>query len=488
MSAPAAIVWFRNDLRLTDNPALSGAIAGGGRVIAVYVWSAQEEAPWPPGDASRWWLHHSLDRLAAQLAAAGSRLLLRRGPAAPALVQLVHETGASQVHANCRCEPMARQQEKTVAAALQRAGVRLQLHGGGLLLSPRCLHTAAGKPFRRFTPFWQALQARLTHEGLSSAPDRLSAVPRSLASESLASLGLLPRHDRIGGLTLRWQPGEAGAHRRLQATVESVLPRYATARDRPDQDATSRLSPHLHFGEISPRRVLVALDAAAGNAPALDSQVAALRRELGWREFSAHLLWHYPALPQEPLDERFAAFPWQDDPERLRAWQQGRTGVPLVDAGMRELWHTGFMHNRVRMITASFLTKHLLQPWQAGARWFWDTLVDADLASNSQNWQWVAGCGADAAPYFRVFNPVLQGHRFDPEGAYVRHWVPELATLPRRYLHAPWQAPDSVLRAAGVRLGETYPWPIVDLATGRRAALAAHARIRGARGGRGKPD
>jgi deoxyribodipyrimidine photo-lyase len=488
MSAPAAIVWFRNDLRLTDNPALPAAIAGGGRVIAVYVWSPQEEAPWSPGDASRWWLHHSLDVLAAQLAAAGSRLLLRRGPAAQALAQLVHETGASQVHANGRCEPVARQQEKTVAQALQMAGARLDLHDGGLLLSPPRLHTAAGTPFRRFTPFWQALQVQLTHEDLSAAPDRLPTVPQSLASEPFTSLGLLPRHDWAGGLTHHWQPGEAGAHRRLQATVESVLPRYATARDRPDQDATSRLSPHLHFGEISPRRVLAALEAAAGDSPALDSQVAALWREIGWREFSAHLLWHYPTLPQEPLDERFAAFPWHDDPERLHAWQRGRTGVPLVDAGMRELWHTGFMHNRVRMITASFLTKHLLQPWQAGARWFWDTLVDADLASNSQNWQWVAGCGADAAPYFRVFNPVLQGHRFDPEGDYVRRWVPELASLSKRHLHAPWQAPESALRAAGVRLGETYPRPIVDLATGRQTALAAYAQTRGATGRRHTPD
>ena len=488
MPPPAVIVWFRNDLRLTDNPALRAAIASGGRVVPVYIWSPQDEASWPPGAASRWWLHHSLHSLEARLAAAGSRLLLRCGPAAQVLAQLVHETGAGQVHANGRCEPAARQQQQSVAQALPAAGARLTLHPGGLLLSPRRLQTGAGTPFRRFTPFWQALQSHLTHEGLSTAPDRLPAVPQSLASEPLPSLGLLPAHDWAGGLARCWQPGEAGARQRLQATIESVLPRYATARDRPDQDATSRLSPHLHFGEISPERVLAALDAAAGESPALDSQVAALRRELGWREFSAHLLWHYPALPQAPLDERFAAFPWQNDPERLRAWQRGRTGVPMVDAGMRELWHTGFMHNRVRMITASFLTKHLLQPWQAGARWFWDTLVDADLASNSQNWQWVAGCGADAAPYFRVFNPVLQGHKFDPEGDYVRRWVPELARLPERHVHAPWQAPESELLAAGVRLGDTYPRPIVDLATGRQAALAAYAQTRGAAGRQGAPD
>ncbi len=488
MSAPAAIVWFRTDLRLADNPALQAALQAGGRVIPVFVWAPRDEGPWSPGAASRWWLHHSLDALSRQLAARGSRLLLRQGPAAEALARLARETGAAWVYANARCEPAARQQQQAVERALQAVDAGLSLHGGGFLLSPRRLLTASGTAYRRFTPFWRALQAHLQHDGLCAAPERLPPVPRTVAGDSLGALGLLPQHDWGDGFERYWRPGESGAGRRLAETVRSTLPRYATARDRPDQDATSRLSPHLHFGEISARRVLAALDAAAAQAPALDSQVAALRRELGWREFSAHLLWHYPTLPQEPLDGRFAAFPWQDDPEHLRAWQRGRTGIPLVDAGMRELWHTGFMHNRVRMITASFLTKHLRQPWQAGARWFWDTLLDADLASNSQNWQWVAGCGADAAPYFRVFNPVVQGRKFDPEGDYVRRWVPELARLPKRHVHTPWQAPESERQAAGVRLGETYPWPIVDLAAGRQAALSAYAQVRAAASRQQTPD
>jgi deoxyribodipyrimidine photo-lyase len=478
VSAAGAIVWFRRDLRLTDNPALQAALAVGGPLLAVYIHAPWEDEPWPQGAASRWWLHHSLGALHEALCARGNRLVLRAGSAAQVLPELVRTGGAGQVHASLRVEPAARRQQQAVGQALAAMGARLVLHDAGLLASPRRLLGTGERPYRVFTPFWRRLRAELVDGDGVLAPERLAPAPRTVASLPLAELDLLPRHawtDRLGSV---WQPGEAGAHTRLRQAVEQVLPTYAHQRDRPDLASTTRLSAHLHFGEIGPRQVVAAVRAAAAAQPALDTAAEAVLRELGWREFSQHLLWHYPQLPDRALDARFEHFPWRDDPLALRAWQRGQTGIPLVDAGLRELWQTGFMHNRVRMVVASFLTKHLRLPWQDGARWFWDTLVDADLACNSQNWQWVAGCGADAAPYFRIFNPVLQGEKFDPDGAYVRRWLPQLARLPARYIHAPWRAPQTPLAEAGVRLGVSYPPPIVDLAAGRAAALAAFAQIR----------
>lgn len=480
MPAAGAIVWFRRDLRLTDNPALQAALAVGGPLLAVYIHSPSDDRPWPAGAASRWWLHHSLAALHEALLARGNRLVLCVGSAAQVLPDLVRATGAGQVHANLGVEPAARRQQQAVSAALTAMGARLVLHGGRLLASPKQLLGAGGKPYRVFTPFWRRLRAELDDGEGGMTPERLAPAPEAVTSLPLATLDLLPPHAWTDRLAAVWQPGEAGAHARLRQAIEQVLPVYAQQRDRPDRPSTTRLSAHLHFGEIGPRQVVAAVRAAAAAQPALDQAAEALLRELGWREFSQHLLWHYPQLPDRALDARFERFPWRDDPLALRAWQRGQTGIPLVDAGLRELWQTGFMHNRVRMVVASFLTKHLRLPWQDGARWFWDTLVDADLACNSQNWQWVAGCGADAAPYFRIFNPVLQGEKFDPDGAYVRRWLPPLARLPARYIHAPWRAPQALLDEAGVRLGVSYPRPIVDLAAARAAALAAFAQIRGA--------
>lgn len=469
MSGPV-IVWFRNDLRLSDHPALEAA--SGRPAVPVYIWSPDEEGEWRQGAASRWWLHHSLVALDADLRRRGSRLILRRGPASAALARLVKETEAVAVHWHRRHEPWAAAQERSVMSELRAVGCEVRVFAGRLLADPETLLNASGRPFQVFTPFYRALVQRLTAAEPSvgsSAPDRMQGATSRLASASIGELGLLPTVSWDDGLRRAWTPGEAGAHLRLQRFLAGAVQDYAERRDRPDLDGVSRLSPHLHFGEISPRQVWHAAHAIPGAEPFL--------RQLVWREFSYHLLHHFPHTPVAPLRPEFASFPWRSDRHGLRAWQRGQTGYPIVDAGMRQLWSEGWVHNRVRMLVASFLTKDLLIPWQDGARWFWDTLVDADLANNTQGWQWTAGCGADAAPYFRVFNPVTQGMKFDPDGAYVRRWIPELARMPSEWIHRPWEAPAQTLADAGVRLGVTYPEAIVDHAFARDRALQAYHRI-----------
>ncbi len=480
------IVWFRQDLRLSDNPALHAAAATGRPVVPVYILDRDGAGPWAPGGASRWWLHHSLDSLARRLAAHGLNLVLRRGPAGPVLERLVAETGARGVCWNRLYEPGAIRRDGAIRAALRAAGVAVESFNAALLFEPGTVLSGSGAPYRVFTPFWRACLA--ADPPVPPRPEpalgAAAAVARPVRSEPLDSWGLLPAvPDWAGGLRAAWQPGEATAQRLLQAFLANGLHGYAAQRDRPDLSAVSRLSPHLHFGEIGPRQIWHAVHArsAPGGVPADDPADDGPRKflaEIGWREFCCNLLADFPDLPDKPLQPRFADFDWEDKPAALRAWQRGRTGYPFVDAGMRQLWQTGWMHNRVRMVTASFLVKHLLIPWQTGAAWFWDTLVDADLANNSANWQWVAGCGADAAPYFRIFNPVTQGRKFDPRGGYVRRFVPELAGLPDRWIHRPWDAPADALHAAGVRLGEDYPLPIVDHAGARRAALAAYQAVK----------
>jgi deoxyribodipyrimidine photo-lyase len=340
------------------------------------------------------------------------------------------------------------------------------------LFEPWEVRNNQNKPFRVFTPFWRQCQTRLSQQPLPLAePDQLPEVNATLNSLPLASLELLPRIAWDTGMREHWRVGEAGAHTCLQRFIDGAVTNYATNRDRPDKVGTSSMSPYLHFGEISPRQIITALH---------DTQTSAESyiRELGWREFAHHLLYHYPHAADKPLDARFENFQWDTNAAGLKAWQRGQTGVPLVDAGMRELWHTGWMHNRVRMIVASFLTKNLRVHWLQGARWFWDTLVDADLPNNTQGWQWTAGCGADAAPYFRIFNPVLQAERFDPDFAYIRHWVPELARLPDKWIASPWEATTEALSKAGVQLNINYPAPIVALSHSREQALAAYAQIK----------
>jgi len=480
MTDRPTLVWFAQDLRLVDNPALAAAVEAGRPIVPVFVLDDETPGAWRPGAAARWWLHHSLAALSRDLAGLGAPLVLRRGEAATAILDLAAETGAAEVVWNRVYEPAQRLRNERLKADLATAGIRARSFNASLLVEPWELRTTGGAPYQVFSPFWRACRARIEPGPAPPRPRRFAGWTGGARSDALDDWALCPtRPDWAGGLRAAWRPGEAGAGARLAGFLDSALAGYRRGRDRPDQVGTSMLSPHLHWGEIGPRQVWRAIHAhvaAAGGAADADGD--GYLRELGWREFSYHLLFHFPDLPALPLRDRFDDFPWRGTKPAIAAWRAGRTGYPIVDAGMRQLWHTGWMHNRVRMIVASFLIKDLLVPWQTGEAWFWDTLVDADLACNAANWQWVAGCGADAAPYFRIFNPVLQGERFDPEGTYVRAWVPELARLPASHIHKPWLAPDAVLDEAGIRLGETYPTPIVDHGEARRRALDAFAQIR----------
>lgn len=477
MSESASLVWFRHDLRLHDNPALSAAVERGGPIVPVYIWAPEEEEKWPPGSASRWWLHHSLTSLRRQLRALGSDLIVRRGGSLVQLMLLGEECGAEAVFWNRRYEPSTVQRDTTIKSAVRQHGWCVHSFNAQLLFEPTQVHTRENKPFQVFTPFWKACLAQTEPHKPEAAPSSLPAPSAWPPSLPLESLQLLPKIDWVSGLHAAWHPGTHGAEMRLQAFLDQALASYSTDRDFPERAGVSSLSPHLHFGEISPRLVWHEVKKSATSAARIRAADAFLR-ELGWREFAHHLLFHFPHTTDEPLRAEFAAFPWQDRPHEIQAWQRGQTGYPLVDAGMRQLWETGWMHNRIRMVVASFLVKDLLVPWQTGARWFWDALVDADLANNTLGWQWSAGCGADAAPFFRIFNPVSQGERFDPSGAYVRRWVPELAPLAAPWIHRPWTAPPSVLADAGIELGTTYPLPIVDHADARRRALSAFGELK----------
>jgi deoxyribodipyrimidine photo-lyase len=442
-SLPRSLLWFRQDLRLADNPALHSALKRGA-VIPVYIESFAEEGTWAPGAASRWWLHESLRALSASLAQLGAPLILRRGPALPTLRALLRESGADAVYWNRRYEPAVLARDRIVKETLRAAGFLAESANGALLAEPWEIRTQGGTPFQVFTPFMRQLLKQYSPPALLPAPQRWRGIERWPQSLTLDGLELLPRIGWYQGLSESWQAGEAAALQRLQIFTDTALGRYATQRDRPDLASTSRLSPHLHFGELSPRQIWHALPEAERHGGKFLSEVI-------WREFAHHLLFHFPHTPEQPLRSEFERFEWRADPVALKAWQQGRTGIPLVDAGMRELWHTGWMHNRVRMVVASFLVKNLRLPWQSGARWFWDTLVDADLANNTLGWQWTAGCGADASPWFRIFNPLTQAEKFDPEGHYVQRWA----------------ATGSALE------------PIVDLKASREAALDAYAKMRG---------
>ena len=468
---PHALVWFRHDLRLDDNPALHAALDAGYTPVPVYVHAPEEEGEWAPGAASRAWLYRSLQSLDEDLRARGSRLLLRRGPTDTALSALLEETGATAVFWNRKYEPATQPRDAGLKKGLRSRGLAAESFNGALLFEPWDLATRQGGPYKVFTPFWRNAQTRLRLPPLQSAPVALPSLAPGYASERPETLDLAPALGWDGGFWERWRPGEAGAHEALEVFIDGALRGYRSDRDRPDRVGTSLMSPHLHFGEIAPWRIVAALERSrtAANAEDMDSYI----RELGWREFAYHLLHHFPHAATHNLNPRFEHFEWaRPDAHALERWRQGRTGVPIVDAGMRELWHTGYMHNRVRMIVASWLTKHMRQHWLQGARWFWDTLVDADLANNTLGWQWVAGTGADAAPYFRIFNPVTQARKFDPDAHYIARWVPELAALPVDARFAPWMHADLALR-----LAPSYPrTPMIDLALGRDAALVAYKR------------
>lgn len=462
----AAVVWLRDDLRVSDNPALTAAARAGRPTVAVYVLDDTEAVSRRLGAASRWWLHHSLTALSASLEKRGTRLVLRRGDAAEQVLAVMHETRATHLHLNRRYAAAEREQDEQVAAAAQQVGVTTETYAAQLLTEPGQVVNGDGRPFGVFTPFWRAVQRRGDPRQPHPAP---STIPGGLdvRGEPLDAFGLLPDGpDWAGGLRDAWTPGEKGAHRRLDVFLHTDLQHYADGRDEPAAAVTSRLSPHLKFGELSPHQVWHRVHSAVQVPQAVRDKFLT---ELGWREFNWHLLAAHPQLSTRNVHDQFDSFPWaQVDPKTLAAWQQGRTGVPLVDAGMRELWHTGWMHNRVRMVVASFLIKNLRYDWRLGEQWFWDCLVDADAGNNPAQWQWVAGSGADAAPYFRVFNPVTQAHKFDGAGDYVHHWVPELRDVQAPALFEPWSseaAPD-------------YPEPLVDLKESRREALTAFEQMR----------
>jgi deoxyribodipyrimidine photo-lyase len=451
------ILWFGNDLRIANNAALNAAAAAG-EVICLYILDDETPGVWKIGGASRWWLHRSLAKLSRQV-----KLTLRRGRADAVLADVIAETGAAAVYFTRNYAPWSKALERRVKDTCERAGATCHRYGGYLLHEPEAIRNGAGEPYKVYTPFSRACFSAPEPKVPPTVP--LTPWRGTLQSDALEEWQLLPAAPNWAStFEAQWQPGEEGARIALGKFIENGLADYAQGRDRPDRAFTSRLSPHLHWGEISPTQCWVAIRSAAALAGGKhDASAEKFLKEILWREFSYHILHHWPSLPYSPFRPEFADFPWKHDDSVLKKWKRGETGYPIVDAGMRELWATGTMHNRVRMVAASFLTKHLLISWTEGAQWFWDTLVDADIASNSASWQWVAGCGADAAPYFRIFNPVLQGEKFDPQGEYVRRWIPELIDIPLEFLHHPWHAPQK----------SSYPPPLVEHSFARDRALAA---------------
>jgi deoxyribodipyrimidine photo-lyase len=479
MSRPA-LVWLRDDLRLDDQPAI--AAASDRPALLVYVHDESSPGLRPLGGASRWWLDKSLVAFSREIAARGGRLDILRGRAEAIIPDLARAAGASHVYWTRRYGAAEIEIDKRVKATLAAAGVVAKSFNGQLLREPWEIRADSGGSFKVFTAFWRHHRAAGAIPAPQSAPERLLAAhwPETApARTEIADLGLAPvKPDWARGLAETWRPGEEGARFRLDRFVAVALADYAFARDRPGGLHTSMLSPHLRFGEISPRRVAAAIETAAARGAAIARAAEKYLAELGWREFSYSLLYEFSDLATRAWRPQFEGFAYRDDDAGFRAWTRGLTGYPLVDAGMRELWSTGYMHNRVRMIAASFLIKHLLIDWRRGESWFWDTLCDADPANNAASWQWVAGSGADATPYFRIFYPVLQGQKFDPEGVYVRRWIPELARLDSKHVHSPWLAPSDALAEAGVTIGRNYPVPIVDHAFARRRALEALSAIK----------
>lgn len=466
------VAWFRRDLRLSDHPALVEAAKTGRPIIPLYILEDDEKNSWADGAASKWWLHQSLEALSKSLEQLGGRLYLRRGSPQKVLTDVIQSSGAKSLYWSRCYEPYAINRDKSIKSFFVEAHFDVKSFNSNLLFEPWEIQTADGSPYRVFTPYWKSC-LKLWNDRrplLSQYP--MTFYEGNLSSDILESWALCPQKKWADGFKDMWCPGETGAQDRLNDFISNRLKSYVHDRDKPGLDGTSRLSPHLHWGEISPIAVITAIESAMASDSTLKEGGEKFLSELGWREFSHHLLYYFPTLPEQNFQSKFDHFEWQsDEKDFLEKWQRGKTGYPIVDAGMRELWKTGWMHNRVRMIVASFLTKHLRIHWRRGEEWFWDTLVDADLAHNAASWQWVAGSGADAAPYFRIFNPILQGERFDPDGDYVRQWVPELAELPSAYIHKPWCAPATILNNCHIVLGQNYPMPIVDHQVARKYSL-----------------
>jgi len=487
MKKDKAIVWFRRDLRLSDNPALNAAVRNADSVVPVYIHAPEEEAPWQIGAASKWWLHKSLVSLDASLRTQGSRLVIRQGPSLAQLMNLVQESDAKVVYWNRLYDPANVARDAKIKEELHAHGIDAESFKACVLYEPWEILRPDRSTFRVFTPFYKACVKSFDPEIPVGTPSCLKSPKRWPRGVTADDLKLMPKFDWASGIESAWSPGEGSARTRLGQFVDVSVATYERNRDFPAVDGVSRLSPHLHFGEISPRQIWQTVQ-AFGIEQQAETKVSSYLRQLIWRDFAHSLLFHFPHTTTKPYNDKFRSFPWvETDAETIRAWTKGRTGIPLVDAGMRELWDTGWMHNRVRMIAASFLTKNAMIHWLEGARWFWDTLVDADLANNTLGWQWTAGCGADAAPYFRVFNPVRQGERFEADGDYIRCWVPELKRLPAAYIHEPWRASQSILNDANLSLGQDYPFPILDLKKTRQRALDTYRHFKNQQGAEYEP-
>jgi deoxyribodipyrimidine photo-lyase len=469
------IVWFRNDLRLRDQPALYQAVNRARSVLPVYIQDTHQYK-WHAGAASQWWLHHSLQRLNEKLENAGNNLLIFQGDTEKHLQTLIEQTGASAIYCTRSYEPEMEIRDQQLQTLFTNQGIDFRIYPGNLLNEPEAISNKLGQAYKVFTPYYKEVLAR----GWSSTPlPSPRNIPRGNKNKipnavSLDHLKLLPAIPWYETLARHWQIGEDAADKVCKEFASpNILKHYIAYRDVPSIHGTSRLSPYIHFGEISVRVIAKHLQKQSSEG------ATAVLRQLIWRDFAHHIIHHFPETDLNAFQKKFNHFAWnKPDKAKLLAWKKGMTGIPIIDAGMRELWHTGWMHNRVRMLVASFLTKNLLIHWQYGAKWFWDTLVDADLAQNSMNWQWVAGSGVDAAPYFRIFNPVTQGEKFDKDGDYVKRWIPEISGLEKKWIHRPWQTPSEQLSLAGITLGKTYPYPIVDLKQTREEALYAYNSIK----------
>ena len=465
-----AIHWFRQDLRLSDNPALTAA-SNKANILPIYILDDTVNHDESMGAASKWWLHHSLAKLDASL---DGSLNIYKGDPKQILLDLVSQYSVSGLFWNRCYEPSHIDRDKELKQLFIDRGLEVKSFNGSLLWEPWEVQKADGSPYRVFTPFFRrGCLSKTSPRSPLPVPKPLQSVRDTGNNLHLDELNLLPRLDWADGFKEIWKAGEQEALKKMDAFIHRKADDYKSGRNYPAKEAVSRLSPHLHFGEVSPNTVWHALKKLPDN-----DDVDCVRTQLGWREFSYSLLYYFPSVTHENLQSKFNRFPWRENQEHLRAWQQGKTGYPLVDAGMRELWQTGYMHNRVRMVVGSFLVKNLLIHWRRGQEWFWDCLVDADLANNSLSWQWIAGCGVDAAPFFRIFNPVTQSEKYDPDGDYTRRFVPELKDLPNKYLHQPWIAPEQILEQADITLGDNYPLPIVDIKYSRERALEAYRSIK----------
>lgn len=469
-----SIVWFRQDLRIQDNPALVHASQQKSPILFLYIYDDTLPPEQTMGGAQQWWLYNSLTALGDQLKKRfDTPLILKRGNPLSILKTICHEIEATGLYWNRCYEPHSIERDQKIKSHF-KGTIDVASFNGGLLFEPWEVMNKSGNPFQVFTPFYKHASAHISPRPLEKTPNPIKGFSKPLKSDDLEDWNLLPQNpDWAQKFAAYWQPGEDGGHQKLQSFLRDRLQDYAANRDVPSVQAVSELSPHIHFGEISPHQAWF----GAKDTDATQKNIDKFLSELGWREFSYYILFHFPHIPTKNFNQKFDGFPWDKNTKMLTAWQTGKTGYPIVDAGMRQLWETGWMHNRLRLIVGSFLTKHLLHNWRDGAAWFWDTLLDADLANNSASWQWIAGSGADAAPYFRIFNPMLQSKKFDPEGTFIRKWVPELKNLSNQEIHAPWELSQDTLEKAGIVLGDTYPHPMIDHQKARERALQAFHKL-----------